>query len=480
MKRPTGADPRSTLTSPSTVGVNYNGSSPPPFLSSRLGPAPHPMLVRPTTTKVRAPSQYQASYASRLYPFDEFSHASGSHTSGLVSNAPSPPQRNRVPSPCLLTPQARHNMLMQRVSDSTLAPNRYPPQYSNAALNGRHGFAHSTKATFPPQSPSPLSSPTSSRYSNIPAPDPRTSPLQTDSIWATTGNLFSSTPNCSPLTIDGMESPAAWLSTSYGNTRSSASPFGFVPIEDDIHLTDLATPASWVTTNLLSTLSPSALTETDDEEYNHEEELMQMMSMTTERSSNYPSLDRQDVPLSPFVHSSNFKKGTQYQQMETPSPAHTAETASIMTMDQSNYSGNTGAHGNMLDFIVPPPVYPKSIERATPPMSSLAAAAKAGRYVAASPTPSIQSTQTVKVSSLAAALAAGRSSGGTKTLPGVARPQSAPTLGRATLATKAAAASKEEEAQQRKSRLKTELCMHYLQGRPCPFGQSTYRTDPAK
>jgi hypothetical protein len=51
------------------------------------------------------------------------------------------------------------------------------------------------------------------------------------------------------------------------------------------------------------------------------------------------------------------------------------------------------------------------------------------------------------------------------------RPQSAPTFGRPTVV---AATKIDEDAQQRKCRVKTELCMHYENGRPCPFGTSMY------
>jgi hypothetical protein len=50
------------------------------------------------------------------------------------------------------------------------------------------------------------------------------------------------------------------------------------------------------------------------------------------------------------------------------------------------------------------------------------------------------------------------------------RSQSAPTLGRPTFN---ALSKNDDDTQQRKCRVKTELCMHYENGRPCPFGTST-------
>ena len=70
------------------------------------------------------------------------------------------------------------------------------------------------------------------------------------------------------------------------------------------------------------------------------------------------------------------------------------------------------------------------------------------------------------------ALAASRSSyDGREARP---RPHSAPTLGRGT---PTAAKNLNEDAQLRKCRLKTELCMHYENGRPCPFGASTFERE---
>lgn len=218
-----------------------------------------------------------------------------------------------------------------------------------------------------------------------------------------------------------------------------------------------------------------------------------------------------------------------YKKFLAPSPTMTVETASVMTMDQSSVQSNSinntirtsSVRPCAKEFVAAPPLYPKPLQESSSyssaqqqqppaPMSSLAAAAWTGRacrtfvpstpptknFYAASSSSSSSSLRNSAdacvqpTSSLAAAAAAGgmrrhASSFATTTM---TRPQSAPTVGRPTIVrtnsnniikgslttTTASTCTKEEDAQLRKTRLKTELCLHYMSGRPCPFGSSTY------
>lgn len=376
-------------------------------------------------------------------------------------------QRNRVPSP-FMTPEARRNMLSMAS----------PPMRASATT-----YFDSTSNSPPPSSATQMM-----RYINVRVAVAADSPFYNRNDEGDDGraelnhhphhstDFPPTTPRASPVPCISPLTVSSETATNRRKATGSGFPYNaFVPIgeneqqQQQLPSSRLSSPASWVTRSLEA--SPSVFSSSiynDHDDYDNDDDSVYFL----------PSFEHHGTTATAHLNK---------QQKQAFSPSLTAETSSVMTMDQNSIKSNLFAS------LAAPPVYqdqqqsPRVVSSIAPPpgMSSLAAAAAAGRCRPSSAITTPPLPKKVWMSSLAAAAAAGRSGveiqstscASSTPTSALNRPHSAPTLGRPTIVDNSSSSDCKNEGDDspqllRKTRIKTELCLHYVSGRPCPFGAS--------
>jgi hypothetical protein len=336
----------------------------------------------------------------------------------------------------------------------------------------------------------------------------------------------------SPLTVHSnratptlQDTPNTWHQPANHSTPSTSqnewvcgSPYAFVPIREadgEVEEQLSSDQKHWSSSNTTSPTTLSWSSKSWEPVYPKSES---NKDYRDDEKDEYfsSSSDRYETPAShfqPTMESSSFcyKKGYNHSNSNgfmAPSPSFTVETAE-MTLDPPSIVESKGINASkhkassLLLAVGSPPLYsptPQPLHRTASSNSSnilknvssslaIAAAAERQQYHhdVALNTPCysqlVPLTYSKSISSLVLAVypqefcypfQQEQLIGQPQTFP--LRPQSAPTLGRPTLpitnSVTSSKTSNEEELQQRKCRLKTELCMHFENGRPCPFGAS--------
>ena len=324
-----------------------------------------------------------------------------------------------------------------------------------------------------------------------------------EAIFSTSSPL----PIYSPLTVSSNRSTPTHslvhdrVSAHQVQSRSrqkSASPFAFVPIQEwDNEIVSHQDNASYSSASPIKLSSASKSWEPQGETSRYDAGDQSHYRYEANKQTSFPSNLKTPTKASPFDYSNKCFNGNSNKM--APSPTFTVETAD-MTLDTPSIaeSHSIDSHGikasSLLLAMSAPPIYSMPPQ---PPMqsslcnasyksdmsnfrqSSLSMELVSGRHGEYP----VQATQASHSSHLGSSQVYGNSSMeysqkidfcysvNDQDYAPYIRPQSAPTLGRPSFV---APPKHDEDAQQRKCRVKTELCMHFENGRPCPFGASTY------